>query len=50
MLQQLSGINFIMYYGTTFFHGAKVNSPFLISIITNVINVVARRKALIDPI
>ncbi|ETS80973.1 glucose transporter rco-3 [Pestalotiopsis fici W106-1] len=39
MLQQLSGINFIMYYGTTFFHGAKVDSPFLISIITNVINV-----------
>ncbi|KAK9775410.1 hypothetical protein AB5N19_08567 [Seiridium cardinale] len=41
MLQQLTGINFIMYYGTTFFHGAKVDSPFLISIITNIINVVS---------
>ncbi|KAH6657299.1 general substrate transporter [Truncatella angustata] len=41
MLQQLTGINFIMYYGTTFFHGVDVNSPFLISIITNVINVVS---------
>lgn len=41
MLQQLTGINFIMYYGTTFFHGANVDSPFLISIITNIINVVS---------
>lgn len=47
MLQQLSGINFIMYYGTTFFHGAKVNSPFLISIITNVINVVSTIPGLV---
>ncbi|KAI1870916.1 hypothetical protein JX265_005956 [Neoarthrinium moseri] len=39
MLQQLTGINFIMYYGTTFFHGANVDSPFLISLITNIINV-----------
>ncbi|KAI0126901.1 glucose transporter rco-3 [Xylariales sp. AK1849] len=39
MLQQLTGINFIMYYGTTFFHNANVSSPFTISIITNVINV-----------
>jgi sugar porter (SP) family MFS transporter len=39
MLQQLTGINFIMYYGTTFFNGANISNPFLISLITNVINV-----------
>jgi sugar porter (SP) family MFS transporter len=39
MLQQLTGINFIMYYGTTFFRGAGISSPFLISLVTNVINV-----------
>jgi sugar porter (SP) family MFS transporter len=41
MLQQLSGINFIMYYGTTFFHGAGVQSPFLISLVLNIVNVVS---------
>lgn len=41
MLQQLTGINFIMYYGTSFFHGAGVSSPFLIALITNIVNVVS---------
>ncbi|ORY57178.1 general substrate transporter [Pseudomassariella vexata] len=41
MLQQLTGINFIMYYGTTFFNGAGIHNPFLISLITNIINVVS---------
>lgn len=41
MLQQLTGINFIMYYGTSFFHGAGISSPFLIALITNVVNVVS---------
>ncbi|KAI0869950.1 general substrate transporter [Hypoxylon argillaceum] len=41
MLQQLTGINFIMYYGTTFFLGAGVNNPFTISLVLNVINVVS---------
>ncbi|KAI0383449.1 hexose transporter [Hypomontagnella monticulosa] len=41
MLQQLTGINFIMYYGTTFFTGAGVSDPFLISLVMNVINVVS---------
>ncbi|KAI0432369.1 general substrate transporter [Xylaria sp. FL1042] len=39
MLQQLTGINFIMYYGTTFFLGAGVKNPFTISLVLNVINV-----------
>ncbi|KAI1419942.1 general substrate transporter [Xylaria sp. FL1777] len=41
MLQQLTGINFIMYYGTTFFLGAGVVNPFTISLVLNVINVVS---------
>ncbi|BGP57312.1 hypothetical protein JCM8202_001686 [Rhodotorula sphaerocarpa] len=40
-LQQLSGINFIFYYGTTFFTNAGISPPFVITIITNVVNVVA---------
>lgn len=41
MLQQLSGINFIMYYSTTFFDGVGVTSPYTKSTIINVINVVS---------
>ncbi len=41
MLQQLTGINFIMYYGTTFFSAAGVVNPFTISLVLNVINVVS---------
>ncbi|GAB0138851.1 glucose transporter [Epichloe bromicola] len=41
MLQQLTGINFIMYYSTTFFNGVGVNSPYTKSTIINVINVVS---------
>ncbi|GAA5971626.1 hypothetical protein JCM8115_005885 [Rhodotorula mucilaginosa] len=40
-LQQLSGINFIFYYGTTFFLNSGIRPPFIITIITNVVNVVA---------
>lgn len=39
MLQQLTGINFIMYYSTTFFDGAGVSSPYTKSLIINIINV-----------
>ena len=41
MFQQLTGVNFIMYYGTTFFQGAGVLDPFLISLIINIVNVVS---------
>ncbi|KAF4570079.1 hypothetical protein EYR40_009065 [Pleurotus pulmonarius] len=37
--QQLTGINFIFYYGTTFFQNSGIRSPFLISIATNIVNV-----------
>ncbi|GAA6012729.1 hypothetical protein JCM10207_005340 [Rhodosporidiobolus poonsookiae] len=38
-IQQLTGINFIFYYGTTFFQNSGINNPFLITIATNVVNV-----------
>jgi len=41
MLQQLTGVNFIMYYGTTFFNGAGIGNPHTISLIMQVINVVS---------
>ncbi|PBK72410.1 MFS monosaccharide transporter [Armillaria solidipes] len=37
--QQLTGINFIFYYGTTFFHNSGISSAFLISIATAIVNV-----------
>ncbi|CAK5274826.1 unnamed protein product [Mycena citricolor] len=36
--QQLTGINFIFYYGTTFFSSAGIKNPFIITIITDVVN------------
>ena len=41
MLQQLSGCNFIFYYGTTFFQNIGINSPYTVQLITNVVNVVS---------
>ncbi|PHH87397.1 hypothetical protein CDD83_8928 [Cordyceps sp. RAO-2017] len=41
ILQQLTGINFIMYYSTYFFSGVGVASPHTKSTIINVINVVS---------
>ncbi|UJR24080.1 hypothetical protein I4U23_027048 [Adineta vaga] len=38
--QQLTGINFIFYYGTSFFHASGISEPFLITIATNVVNVI----------
>lgn len=37
-LQQLTGINFIFYYGTAFFRNSGITNPFIITIATNVVN------------
>jgi MFS transporter, SP family, sugar:H+ symporter len=41
MFQQWTGVNFIFYYGTTFFQQSGINKPFTITIITNVVNVLS---------
>ena len=33
-LQQLTGVNFIFYYGTSYFQNAGFRDPFVISVIT----------------
>ncbi|RYP52264.1 hypothetical protein DL768_002583 [Monosporascus sp. mg162] len=38
-LQQLTGINFIFYYGTKYFQNSGVSSGFVVSMITSAINV-----------
>jgi len=38
--QQLTGVNFIFYYGTVFFKNSGVSNPFLVIIVTNIINVI----------
>ncbi|PVH88397.1 glucose transporter-like protein [Cadophora sp. DSE1049] len=38
-LSQLTGINFIFYYGTQFFKNSGISNPFTISLITNLVNV-----------
>ncbi|PCG94524.1 Major facilitator superfamily domain, general substrate transporter [Penicillium occitanis (nom. inval.)] len=38
-LQQLTGINFIFYYGTQFFRNSGFNNEFVISLITSCVNV-----------
>jgi MFS transporter, SP family, sugar:H+ symporter len=40
-LQQLSGVNFIFYYGTAYFQRAGFENPFTIQVITNCVNVVS---------
>lgn len=37
--QQLTGINFIFYFGTSFFQNSGIKNPFTISVITNCVNV-----------
>ncbi|SCU84397.1 LADA_0D01486g1_1 [Lachancea dasiensis] len=39
-LQQLTGINFIFYYGTQFFQNSGIKNPFIIQLIMNIVNVV----------
>lgn len=42
MMQQLTGINFIFYYGVVFFKSLNtINNPFLISLITTLVNVLS---------
>lgn len=36
--QQLTGINFIFYYGTIFFQNSGIKNSFLISVATNIVN------------
>lgn len=38
-LQQLTGVNFIFYYGASFFQGSGIGNGFTISLITSCINV-----------
>ncbi|CAM9014175.1 unnamed protein product [Wickerhamomyces anomalus] len=39
--QQLTGINFIFYFGTTFFKNSGIKNEFTIQLVTNIVNVVA---------
>jgi len=42
MMQQLTGINFIFYFGTVFFKSlGSISNPFLISLITTLVNVLS---------
>jgi MFS transporter, SP family, sugar:H+ symporter len=38
-LQQLTGVNFIFYYGTSFFTDSGMQNPFVVTMITSTINV-----------
>jgi len=40
-LQQLTGVNFIFYYGTQYFKNAGFQNPFTIQVITGVVNMVS---------
>ncbi|KAL1582718.1 hypothetical protein WHR41_08585 [Cladosporium halotolerans] len=40
-LQQLTGVNFIFYYGTAYFERSGFQNPFIIQVITNCVNVVS---------
>ncbi|KAE8447451.1 hypothetical protein EG329_010724 [Mollisiaceae sp. DMI_Dod_QoI] len=46
MFQQLTGVNFIFYYGTTFFQRAGISNPFVISLIVAAVNTASTPMAL----
>ncbi|CAE6440575.1 unnamed protein product [Rhizoctonia solani] len=46
-VQQLTGINFIFYYGTTFFVNSGIKDAYLINVLTNVVNVAATLPAFV---
>ncbi|KAJ6172166.1 Major facilitator-type transporter ecdD [Penicillium chermesinum] len=48
MFQQWTGINFIFYYGTTFFQQVGIKNAFLISTIMNIVNVCSTPVSLIS--
>lgn len=39
--QQLTGVNFIFYYGTSFFEGDGMTNAFTMSLVTNIVNMVS---------
>ncbi|KAL1898586.1 glucose transporter [Sporothrix stenoceras] len=41
ILQQLTGVNFIMYYGTSFFRQAGIGNAFTVSLIISIVNSVS---------
>jgi sugar porter (SP) family MFS transporter len=47
MLQQLTGINFVMYYGTTFFNRSGVSNPFIINLVMIIVNCVCTIPGLV---
>ena len=38
-LQQLTGVNFIFYYGTSYFTAAGIENPFTVSVVTCLVNI-----------
>ncbi|RMZ92308.1 hypothetical protein DV736_g453, partial [Chaetothyriales sp. CBS 134916] len=38
-LQQLTGVNFIFYYGTSYFQNSGISNPFTVSVVTSVVNI-----------
>jgi sugar porter (SP) family MFS transporter len=46
-LQQLTGVNFIFYYGTSYFTHSGISNPFVVTMITSVVNVVGTVPGLI---
>jgi sugar porter (SP) family MFS transporter len=47
MLQQLTGVNFIMYYGTPFFNAINQTNPYLITVVLQLVNVVSTLPGLL---
>ena len=42
MMQQLTGVNFVFYFGTTFFQSlGTISNPFMIGLITTLVNVLS---------
>jgi len=37
----VTGVNFIFYYGTSFFANSGIQNPFIVSIITSIVNILS---------